>query len=203
MRLTHSSAGYQQAQWQNHDTKQRVFAASLVLLITVLLSLQFKIVQNNRSESEFLNRPFTLLILQMIPAISPIVEDQTSSPKSAIRKLNLIPDPVRHAEKVSDAPSAISAEITPVQTNEQAETPLTINSKSIAKAYNDSKSEIQKMAESSGKELNSPIKTKFDRFQTAAEQAVIPDCLAPQEPGGIGLLAIPVIAFQAATGKCK
>ncbi|MES2048278.1 MAG: hypothetical protein V4447_07755 [Pseudomonadota bacterium] len=207
MRLNLSSAGYQQAhwqtQWKNHDSKQRVFAASLAVLITVFLSLQFNYRSSKKSGTEFLNRPFTVLMLQMIPAQRPKVEDQTPPKKSAINKLRLIPNPVRQTEKLSDSTAAFSTEITPAQTNEQAVTLLPINSKSIAKAYNDSKSEIQKMAEASGKELNTPGQTKYDRFQTAAEQAVIPDCLAPQEPGGIGLLAIPVIAFQAATGKCK
>jgi hypothetical protein len=203
IRMTHSSAEYQQGQWHIHDTKQRVFAASLALLITVFLSLQFKPGTNNNSKNAFLNRPFTLLMLQMIPAERPKIEDKTPTKKPEINQLSLMPATVRQAAKVSDSPSAIGAEITPTPTIEQAVTLLPINNKSITKAYNESKSDIQKMAEASAKELNTPIKTKYDRFQTAAEQAVIPDCLAPQEPGGIGLLAIPVIAFQAATGKCK
>jgi hypothetical protein len=201
--MTHSSAGYQQGQWQVHDTKQRVFAASLALLITVFLSLQFRPGTNKNSEKAFLNRPFTLLMLQMIPAEHPKVTDKIPTKKSATNKLKFIPATFRQAAKVSESTAVISAEITPTPTIEQAVTLLPINSKSIAKAYNDSKSDIQKMAEASAKELDTPVKTKFDRFQIAAEQAVIPDCLAPQGPGGIGLFAIPVIAFQAATGKCK
>ena len=180
-----------------------MFAASLAVLITVFLSLQFNYRSNKRTESEFLNRPFTLLMLQMIPTVRTKIEDQSPMQKSAISQLSLIPTPVRHAKKVSDAAPAISTEITPQAAPEKTVTLLPINSKTIAQAYNDSKSDIQKMAEASAKELNTPIKTKYDRFQTAAEQAVIPDCLAPQGPGGIGLFAIPVIAFQAATGKCK
>lgn len=203
MRMTLSSAGYQQAywqtQWQVHGTRQRVFAATLSVLITVFLSLQFKVVPNNRSESEFLNRPFTLLTLQMIPAQRPKVEDPT--PKSANHKLRLIPATVRQATKVSNTPSAISAEITPAPKVEQAITLLPINSKSIAKAYNDSKSEIQKMAEASAKELNTPGKTKYDRFQTAAEEAAIPDCFSANVGGT--LLSIPVLAYKALAGKCK
>ena len=203
MRFTPSSAAYRQSQWQIHDTRQRMFAASLAVLITVFLSLQFNYRSNKRTESEFLNRPFTLLMLQMIPTVRTKIEDQSPVQKSAISKLSLNPTPVRHAEKVSNATPAVSTEITPQAAPQKAVTLLPINSKTIAQAYNDSKSDIQKMAEASAKELNTPIKTKYDRFQTAAEQAVIPDCLAPQEPGGIGLFAIPVIAFQAATGKCK
>ena len=80
---------------------------------------------------------------------------------------------------------------------------LPLGSKEILNAYNESKSEIQKMAELSGKKLHSPIKAQYDRFQTAAENAAIPDCLAPQKPNGIGLFALPAIILAASTGKCK
>lgn len=203
MRFIPASAGYQPAQWRNHDSKQRVFAASLALLITAFLSLQFMTQTFKRSESEFLNRPFTVLMFRMPLAEHPKVVDQKHTQKSAINNFRLIRASITQAEKENGPSSVISTEITPAQTTEQPVTLLPINRKSIAKAYNDSKSEIQKMAEASGKELNTPLKTKYDRFQSAAEQAVIPDCLAPQGPGGIGLLAIPVIIFEAATGKCK
>jgi hypothetical protein len=201
MGITPSSSGYQQVQWHIHDTRQRVFAASLAFLITVFLSLQFKIAQNKKSENEFLNRPFTLLMLQMMPAIRPKVENQTAAPKSAVNKLSLIPTPAIHAEKVSDTPSPINVESTPQPSAEKALTLLTINSKSITKAYNDSKSEIQKMAEASSKELNTPSQTKYDRFQTAAEEAVIPDCISANAGGT--LLSIPVLAYKALADKCK
>ena len=203
--MNSTTAGYQTRQWHVRDTKQRMFAASLAVLITLFLSRQFTHRSSIKSDLVFLNRPFTLLMFQTIPAERPKVEDQTSRKKSTTNKLSFIPVRVRvkQAEKANDSAPAISTEITPVQSIEQPVTLLPINSKTIAKAYNESKSEIQKMAEASGKELNTTTKTKFDRFQTAAEQAVIPDCLSPQGPGGIGLFAIPVIAFAAATGKCK
>jgi hypothetical protein len=139
----------------------------------------------------------------MIPSERQKVISQTPAKESAINKLGLVIATVRRAEKMIPASPEISVENTPALAVEQPVTLLPINSKSIAKAYNDSKSEKQKMAEVNAKEINTPIKTKYNRFQTAAEQAEIPDCLAPQGAGGIGLFAIPVIAFQAATGKCK
>ena len=203
MKMAISKARYQQLQWPSHNNKQRVFAASLAVLITIYLSMQLKSRANIKSESEFLNRPFTLLTLQKIPAERVKVEEQSPDKQPHINKLRSIRSIVRHAEKGFNSPSVIAAKIAPVQTIEQAITLLPINHKTIAKAYNDSKSDMQKMAEASGKELNTPIATKYDRFQTAAEQAAIPDCLSPQGSGGIGLFAIPVIAFAAATGKCK
>jgi hypothetical protein len=52
MRLTPCSAGYQQAQWQIHDKKQRVLAASLALLITVFLALQFSYRSNKKQKTK-------------------------------------------------------------------------------------------------------------------------------------------------------
>jgi hypothetical protein len=201
MRMIPSSAGHQQAQWQINDTKQRAFAASLAVVITIFLSLQFKPRTNIKSELEFLNRPFTLLTFQVTPVARQKVEDQTLTKQSTNIKMRFIPAAVRQAKKVNDTPSAISAEITPEPKVEQDVTLLPINSKSIAKAYKDSKSEIQKMAEASAKELNTPGKTKYDRFQTAAEEAVIPDCFSANAGGT--LLSIPVLAYKALAGKCK
>ncbi len=201
MKLTHSAARYQQAQWQIHDTKQRVFAASLAVLITVFLSQQFKPRTNIKSELKFLNRPFTLLMLQMIPAERPKVVDQTPEKKSSISKPSFILTTRAQQVKVTDSTTAVNPEITPPQVIEQPVTLLPINSKTIAKAYKDSKSEIQKMAEASGKELNTPGQTKYDRFQTAAEEAAIPDCISANAGGT--LLLIPVLAYKALAGKCK
>lgn len=40
-----------------------------------------------------------------------------------------------------------------------------------------------------------------DKFADAVDSAEKPDCLAPNQNGG--LLAAPLIAYKAATGKCK
>lgn len=206
-----TQSGYQQASWQAHDNRQRLFAALLAALITLWLALQF----NHRSTSHLTGdaptKPFTLLTLTFAPtfpnkAVTPgRLAKPASSPSITKPKRD---NPTRQGietsaiatiepKSISDAPQAIQA------FSAALDSPLQIDRKAISKAYYDSKSEIQKMAEASGKELNSPVKTKYEKYQTAAAEAAIPDCLGPQGPGGLGLLAIPVIAFSAATGKCK
>jgi hypothetical protein len=72
----------------------------------------------------------------------------------------------------------------------------------LKRAYLDSRSEIQKLADNSGKSLTAPHSTKYDQFQTAASAAAKADCLGPKS-GGAGLLSIPLIAIAAMTDKCK
>ena len=72
----------------------------------------------------------------------------------------------------------------------------------LKRAYLDSRSEIQKLADNSGKSLTAPHSTKFDQFQTAASAASKKDCLSANSVGG-GLLGIPLLAAMAALDKCK
>lgn len=73
------------------------------------------------------------------------------------------------------------------------------DSRSARLAYEESKSDIQKMAEASNKPMSSQKLTKHERFQQAADAAVKPDCV---RQGG-SILSIFVIAYQAATDHCK
>ena len=76
-------------------------------------------------------------------------------------------------------------------------------------AYQDSRSDIQKMAERRGVNLRAQTPTKYDEFQIAAERAVIPDCLAKGTSSKLGLdslkglLVVPALAVSAIRGKCK
>jgi hypothetical protein len=194
---------YRPQQWQVHDNKQRLFAASFAILITVCLALQF----NRQSVTHFVSdtqNQFITLLMFDAPPVFPRKDYPQEATEKIIRSQSFI-KPTRgqlRSQPVNTLVVTAPPSSTPLAA-QQTSTPLQIDSKVIGRAYNDSKSDIQKMAEASGKELNTPLKTKYDRFQTAAEEAVIPDCLSPQGPGGLGLLAIPVIAFSAATGKCK
>lgn len=90
---------------------------------------------------------------------------------------------------------------------------LNIDRKALARAVQDSKTEIQKMAERSGKNLTTPHESKYDQFQAAAKEAAIPQCSdadamkhAPPRIGPVkleGLLAIPHWIHAGVTGKCK
>jgi hypothetical protein len=55
------------------------------------------------------------------------------------------------------------------------------------------------LAEMANEQLNPG--GKKDKFATGVEESVKPDCLAPNQAGG--LLAAPVIAAMAVTNKCK
>ena len=80
--------------------------------------------------------------------------------------------------------------------------PLQIDSKAIRKAYQDSKSDIEKLGERSGKLINDKPITKYDRFESAGRQAAKPECIS-QDTAGAGLLAIPLVAYWLVTDKCK
>lgn len=97
--------------------------------------------------------------------------------------------------------------------NEARTENLNIDRKALVKAFQDSKTEIQKMAERSGKNLTAPHETKYDQFQTAAKEAAIPQCSdadamkhVPPILGPVqlsGLFAIPDWIRAGVTGKCK
>lgn len=74
-----------------------------------------------------------------------------------------------------------------------------IDGNSIQRAYQDSKTDIEKQAEKSGKTLTDPRLTQQEKFQQAANRAAKPDCL---RQGG-SLLSLFVVAYQVATDHCK
>lgn len=81
--------------------------------------------------------------------------------------------------------------------------------KSAVGAYQDIRSDIQKMADRKGVSLQAERANKYEVFQAAANEAAIPDCLARGTSSKLGLdsfkglLVIPALAAAAATGKCK
>lgn len=84
-----------------------------------------------------------------------------------------------------------------------------IKGKSAISAFQDARSDIQKMADRKTIALQAERANKYEVFQSAANNAVIPDCLARGTTTKLGLdsfkglLAIPVLATAAAMGKCK
>jgi len=81
--------------------------------------------------------------------------------------------------------------------------------KSAITAYQDARSDIQKMADRRAISLQAQHQTKYDVFQDAASNAAIPDCMAHGTTTKLGLdsikglLVIPALAAAAAMGKCK
>jgi len=90
---------------------------------------------------------------------------------------------------------------------------LMTDRQAIARAYQDSKTDIQKMAEASGKHLGDPPVSKSEQIQKQLAYARIPGCtdrdalkFVPPEVAGIqfaGLLTAPFLAKALLTGKCK
>ena len=181
-----------------------MFAAAFITFCLVAL---FNVRPKNHNTDVTLTTPVTLFLLtkplNATPHVKPIAP-ATISAQVVPRIKPLLPGRKASQTRANEGLTLIQSDITNKETPtiSTSPTPLQWDSKSINKAYNDSKTEIQKMAERSGKEMNTPIKTKYEKFQTAAEQAATPDCLSPQS-GGLGLLSIPVIIFAAATDKCK
>jgi hypothetical protein len=97
----------------------------------------------------------------------------------------------------NNSTSSVSSETAPTLSNK-----ILSDKEALKRAYLDSRSDIQKLADNSGKSLTAPHSTKYDQFQTAASAAAKADCLGPKS-GGAGLLSIPLIAIAAMTDKCK
>jgi hypothetical protein len=80
---------------------------------------------------------------------------------------------------------------------------------SAIEAYQNARSDIQKLADRKGIALQAQRAIRYEIFQTAASNAVIPDCLAQGTTTKLGLdsfkglLSIPALATAAAMGKCK
>jgi hypothetical protein len=92
---------------------------------------------------------------------------------------------------------------------------IKFDSKALALAVSDSRTEIQKMADAKGQKLITSRSTKYMAFQLAAAEAAIPSCTGndalKHDPitvsgfsvGLSGFLALPHVAHAALTGKCR
>lgn len=71
----------------------------------------------------------------------------------------------------------------------------------LQRAITDSRGTVQTMAQQAQAETNTPQSAE-ERLARGVQGAQRPDCLGPQTGGG-GLLAVPVLLWQAASGKCR
>lgn len=132
------------------------------------------------------NRPTRILSNQT----KPIVPATTISAPSN--------SPVVNTEKPVSFDSVVESINSTTPASENLNTKK-FDSRAARLAYEDSKSDIQKMAEASNKPMSTQKLSKHERFQQAADAAVKPDCV---RQGG-SILSIFVIAYQAATDHCK
>ena len=200
--------------WFNPKKSHRSFGAIGAICVTCFFFLQFQIglknhIYTNKKTADFID-------LTWIPVFTPQVLPETppqkkEAPPKVHNKIAQKMQKKTNSSSITNFPSISSpikteTEITTIeQTSEAkpaAESTLKFDSKSIRRAYQDSKTDIQKMAEASGKPLiKTPYTSKYDEFQSAASRAAKKDCLSANSGGS--LLSLIVIPVMAAMDKCK
>ena len=202
---------------------QRGFSLAIALTLTLLVIAQLSL---HPMTTPIQNRNTTSLLISWInpqskpPEVKTVVTDTTKIKPASIPKSTSIPTNAKQTRKETQ-PEAITT-TTPVTTpsteksisfdsvaeNLNATTPpkdlsklngRRFDSNAIRQAYEDSKSDLEKMADASGQPLESRKLTKHERFQDAAKAATKPDCLRQ----GASILSIFVVAYQVATDHCK
>ncbi|GGC69917.1 hypothetical protein [Undibacterium terreum] len=219
--------------WQADNRKQRVLAAVFAMLLTLMLAKQFSgnRLWSQRTEAE---QPGSVQYLSLFNLPIPSARQPENHENAAARiptgdagrkgKSNSAPA-ARAVLPASDSgqtstPVEAAPEIPPPATgsNENGDTinsTLKVDSKAITKAYKDSRTDMQKMADATGKTLANPESTKMQQFDVAMKEAAVPGCLAkgedplkhnPAKLGNVsfsGLLALPFYVTAIAKGKCK
>lgn len=198
-------------EWRNRRVSQQIFVAILSTIVPLAFFSMFRLQASNNSN---LNSPQNSSTTLSIRFIEKIIESKplaSKDEKNTVSRQQTRPNKSSSTvqNKAEETPAASitalpSPSPSPTISTENSDGVRLIlpDSKTISRAYNDSKSEIQRMSERSGKPLNDEIPSKYEVFQAKAEAARIPSCIGPNEAGG-GLLAAPVIAYKALAGKCK
>lgn len=205
-----SDTAHQQQNWQPKRGTQRLTASLMAVLITLFMLLQLNHRSSNHAVREITDEPSTLMLLSFFSEKLPKVAAEIPSTNPTIVKRAKAAQLSYREKQTTAATDLIVPEVTTATTitnntpaaNNILSPTLQLDAKAIRKAYNDSKSDIQKMADVSGKEMNTLTSSKYDRFQAAVNQAAKPDCIG-KDTAGAGLLALPLIAFWAVTDKCK
>lgn len=153
-------------------------------------------------------------------AILTVKKKQLKSEKSNSVKPKTIAEKIQSAEPsiaetvstsnaASDHDMNLMQDTNQASATERATLATHAKSKAVWSAYQDSRSDIQKMASRKGIALHAPRLNKYDEFQNAAENAVIPGCLEKGTSSKLGLdslkglLIIPALTISALRGKCK
>jgi hypothetical protein len=193
-------------QWHADDLLQRLLATGLTILVALTLLMLFSYQSGRLAKNNIHNEVVTFMTLHLIPKKMSMLKKQIPDDivqrtfdKKTVKKIKkyAIPSTETTIITMPDADKSATADLKKLPS-----APLQIDSKSIRRAYNDSKSDIEKMAERSGKSLNDSRANKYDRFGAAFAQAEKPDCIGKQTAGA-GLLAIPLIAYMVVADKCK
>lgn len=222
--------------WQADNRKQRVLAAVFAMLLTLMLAKQFSgnRLWPQRAETE---QPGSVQYLSIFNLPIPSARQPENHENAAARiptgdagrkgKSNSVPAaraPLPASDGGQTSTPVVASpeipEIPPPATGSNANgdtinSTLKVDSKAIAKAYKDGRTDMQKMADAAGKTLANPESTKMQQFDVAMKEAAVPGCLAkgedplkhnPAKLGNVsfsGLLALPFYVTAIVKGKCK
>lgn len=187
------------------------FATGFTLLMLAQFTLEFK------SSSKAAEKVQTMLLTWIRPSLPKPETTETVTPPVvkvvSNKPTKVIPMPSKPIAQLpaitasnnipsSEKPVSFDSVVDSLNANAPSNDSLNhrkFDSRAARLAYEESKSDIQKMAEASNKPMSTQKLTKHERFQQAADAAVKPDCV---RQGG-SILSIFVIAYQAATDHCK
>ncbi|MBC3809589.1 hypothetical protein H8K52_19795 [Undibacterium seohonense] len=190
---------------------QRFFIGLISSIIPLLFCAGLWIDKQATVQSPTMIRTHLILLKSKPVVNNPSVRAKTVSavdaPKIAIRRKR-----TSSTLSVSELTDVVQADHSTLEVTEPLSRDVTLpefRREAAFNAYQDSRSEIQKMADRKGLNLRTQAPTKYDDFQSAAARAVIPDCLERGASSKLGLdslkglLIVPALALSAMRGKCK
>ncbi len=193
---------------------QRSSSASAAFLIVLAALSVFQVSQHRKAHHNTSQHQSQLIWLQapapIVAALPPQKQNKaraaisitkknqpTATTTASIQANPTAPEVPLQAESKNDFDDAFKSQANLDHT--LANKGAGIDRTSIRRAYQDSKTELQKQAEKSGVQLADTRLTQQEKFQQAANRAAKPDCL---RQGG-SILSLFVVAYQVATDHCK
>jgi hypothetical protein len=207
----------------NQAVWQSMFSFTIAGLITALLLFQLVLPWHKKTEP---SSRYIALDLSILPTVVSKVPDADARP--AATKTDVAKKTERQTRKQvgPDAQPTVQAITLPVpepkpkrqdadkdfftEEKSTASSSLRIDKNAIARAYADSRSDLQIAAGRTGQRLEAVERSQTRQFGRELSRAKISDCIKPN-PEGItigqttytGYFAAAALAFNAVTGKCK
>ncbi|MBI3711526.1 MAG: hypothetical protein HY253_00970 [Burkholderiales bacterium] len=193
---------------------QRGASASMAFLIVFAALSVFQFNQRHAANHKFTQHTSQLIWFQLPKLVTATTPPQhQDNPANAPRQTK-----IRHIETLATTNATLTTKTTEIPTQQETKNDFddafksqdavdqaiaskhtSIDGNKLRHAYQDSKTELQKQAEKSGKSLADDRLTQQEKFQQAANRAAKPDCL---RQGG-SILSLFVVAYQVATDHCK
>ena len=134
------------------------------------------------------------------PAVTPFANEPNAVKRSAAPRA--APPAARVESMLESSAAPIRETVAATAASAPAsDVPLRIDSQAIRRALVGTTSQVRKLAERGGVELDSPREGQLQAYGASVAKAAKPECLAPNGYGS--LLSIPFIAARAIQGKCK